>query len=977
MPLSFPGRAIDTVLVRSVAVVVLVCALPWMATAQGPDEMAVRADFFESRVRPVLAAHCVECHGPKSQEAGLRLDSGPAVLRGGDSGPVIVPGVPERSRLVTAIRYAEDVQMPPDGKLPPEMIEDLVRWVQEGAYWPPTQEPMAQTTEVAAAAENKAADHWAFQAVRAPATPHISADDWSAGAIDRFIHVKRQAQGVPEAPAADRRTLLRRASFDLLGLPPAAEDVTEFEHDASPEAWAKRVDRLLASPYYGQRWGRHWLDVARYADTKGYVFTQDPRYAYAYTYRDYVVDALNADIPYDQFVLEQLAADQLVDASSDPRPLAAMGFLTLGRRFAFNVHEIIDDRIDVVTRGLMGLTVQCARCHDHKYDPIPTADYYSLYGVFASCEEPEELPLIGQPQQSAAYDAYRQELDARKARLNARVDAEYNKAVELLRRHAADYLVKAVLPAGADPADVLDISLAAEDLRPAALKRWQGYLKRKVQPNDPLFTVWHHCQPWTNDEFAAQSTSLWSQLRDDPGAFAGLNPRLRKEFLAFAPPSSLAELAARYGQALGKIDDQWRQLQQAAAEQTAAGNASPAPTAMPAEPDEQLRQVLYGDDSPVVFPRDELRRFVDRATANDLNKLRTETDAFEAASPEAPPRANVMRDRAAPAPARVFRRGDPNRPGDEVPRQFLAVATGGSRQPFAVGSGRLELARAIVAPDNPLTARVIVNRVWQHHFGVGMVRTASDLGTRSDPPAHAELLDHLASGLVHDGWSLKRLHRRVLLSQTYQQSSQPHGRGLSVDPENRLLWRMNRRRLEFEPWRDATLVASGQLNSAFGGRSVDLFAAPYTTRRSVYAWIDRQDLAGTLRVFDFANPDASAPGRPETTVPQQALLAMNSPQMIETSQRLAARSLQEAQARRDHNDPRSARVSALYRWTLSRPPDADELRLAGEYLEATGRQHASAALRAGLAGGPKPSPLGPWERLAQALLMTNEFLFVD
>lgn len=943
-------------------------------------DLSAKYDFFEAKVRPVLMAHCIECHGPQAQEAGLRLDNQSAAMRGATSGPVIVPGVPQRSRLVTAIRYAEDVQMPPEGKLPADAIDDLVHWVAQGAHWPPTAEsPAAESASATAGqpapANHSAANHWAFQPVRPPLVPSVTEDDWSAEAIDRFVLAKLRQQGLSPAPKADRRTLLRRASFDLLGLPPTADEVDRFEQDAAPDAWHRQVDRLLASPHYGERWARHWLDVARYADTKGYVFTQDPRYAYAYTYRDYVIDALNADLPYDRFVLEQLAADHLVDASADPRPLAALGFLTLGRRFAFNIHEIIDDRIDVVTRGLMGLTVQCARCHDHKYDPIPTADYYSLYGVFASCEEPDELPLIGQPMQTAAYDAYRQELDARQEKLKARVDAEYEQTVERLRRHVADYLVQAALPAGADPADVLDISLSAEDLRPAALKRWKSYLTRRVRPDDPLFSLWHRCESLPTNDFSQQISPLWEQLRDDSTALAGLNPRLRQELLADEPPSSLAQLAARYGKAIARVDQEFRDLIQKAAEQTAAGAAAPPVTAMPQEADEQLRLVLYGDESPVTFPKEELRRFVDRATANELNKLRTETDAFEAASPEAPPRANVMRDRAAPAAARVFKRGDPNRPGDEVPRQFLAVAAGASRQPFSQGSGRLELARAVVAAENPLTARVIVNRVWQHLFGVGLVRTASDLGVRSDPPAHPELLDHLAAALTSDGWSLKQLQRRILLSQTYCQSSRQHGRGQIVDPENRLLWRMNRRRLEFEPWRDASLAVCGHLNGNIKGKSVNLFTAPYNTRRSVYAWIDRQDLAGTLRAFDFANPDASAPGRPETIVPQQALLAMNSPQIIETARRLADRARQESRGSAGNDD--SARLKALYRLVFARTPDTEELRLGLDYLATTGRQHGSAAVRAALTGGPKPSPLDPWERLAQALLMTNEFIFLD
>ena len=349
-------------------------------------------DFFESRVRPILVDRCIKCHGPKKQSSNLRLDSREAALKGGDSGPSLVPAKPEESLIIQAVAQThEDLKMPPGGKLPEPAVAIIRQWVALGAPW------SANTGQDNASVPTKGHDpappHWSFQPVGSPSPPPVEDRNWAGSPVDAFVLARLEAAGLTPSARADKRTLIRRATIDLWGIPPTAEEIEAFELDSTPDAFARLVDRLLASPRYGERWGRHWLDVARYADTKGYVFTQDRRYPYAYTYRDYVIKALNADLPYDRFVLQQLAADQL-PRGDDPRALAAMGFLTVGRRFLLDQNEIIDDRIDVVCRGLLGLTVTCARCHDHKFDPIPTEDYYSLYGVFASSIEPAELPLL-------------------------------------------------------------------------------------------------------------------------------------------------------------------------------------------------------------------------------------------------------------------------------------------------------------------------------------------------------------------------------------------------------------------------------------------------------------------------------------------------------------------------------------------------------------------------------------------------------
>ncbi|HEV3237202.1 MAG TPA: DUF1549 domain-containing protein, partial [Gemmataceae bacterium] len=502
-------------------------------------------EFFEGKVRPLLVDKCISCHGSEKQRGGLRLDSRTALLKGGDSGPIVTPGDPDKSPMIHAVRYDGETKMPPKNKLPAEAVATLTTWVKMGLPYPDSAGNKPVKADAKAIAEVRKS-HWSFQPVKKPEVPKVKNAGWVQSPVDAFILARLEGKGLTPAKATDRRTLLRRVTFDLIGLPPTPEEVAAFEADTTPDAFAKVVDRLLASPHYGERWGRHWLDVARYADTKGYVFEEERRYPFAYTYRDYVIRAFNDDLPYDQFIVQQLAADRL-PLGEDKRPLAAMGYLTLGRRFLNNTHDIIDDRIDVVTRGLLGLTVTCARCHDHKFDPIPTKDYYSLYGVFANSEEPKDLPQVGMPERTPAFEAYEKEL-------------------KKLEKDLADY---------------------------------QDKHKEELKAN---------------------------------------NQKIKRE-----------------------------------------------------------RQALK-------------------------NKI----DHLKATNPAAPPRAMSLQDLAKLHEPQVFLRGNPNNRGEQVPRQFLLVLAGDQRQPFHDGSGRLELAQAVANKDNPLTARVLVNRVWLYHFGAGLVRTPSD-----------------------------------------------------------------------------------------------------------------------------------------------------------------------------------------------------------------------------------------------------------
>jgi mono/diheme cytochrome c family protein len=776
-----------------------VLVLPMRAST--PEE----SEFFEKRVRPVLAEHCYKCHGSEKQKGALRLDSREALLKGADGDPVVVAGSPEESALIKSIRHEGDSKMPEkEEKLSADQIAALTEWVRMGLPWPAGDPPPADARAEAAR------KHWAFQPVRKPAPPE-AADPrgWAKSEIDRFILEKLNAANLAPAPQADPRTLIRRMTFDLTGLPPAPQDVESFVNECRDgasfvirdSAVRSLIDRLLGSPAYGERWGRYWLDVARYADSKGYVFQEERRYAFAYTYRDWVIRAFNEDLPFDQFLIRQIAADHVAQAG-DTRPLAALGFLTLGRRFLNNQQEIIDDRIDVVARGTMGLTVSCARCHDHKFDPVSQQDYYALYGVFASSIEPKELPLL-----PASTDP---ETDAKYRAERARLDAEIDR---FIGEKCGDF---------------------------------------------------------------AHAANLLTGL----------------------------------------------------------------PVVLPA------------------LPRESLREIISRADRDHVRNLRNKIDALNA-GPLAPPRAMAMTDGPLVDP-HVFKRGNPGMRGEAVPRRFLTVLSGGKPEPFQKGSGRLELAQAIASPENPLTARVFVNRVWAHHFGKGLVRSPGDFGTRGDAPTHPELLDWLASRFVEDGWSVKKLHRLIMLSAAYQQSSDVDPKAAQADPENRLLSHANRRRLDFEAMRDSLLSVTGELDRAIGGRSVEITTQPFTRRRTVYSFIDRQNLPGMFRTFDFASPDTSSPQRHVTTVPQQALFMMNSPFVLERARALVA------QPRFEQAQPCEEQIQELYSRVFARRAEPREVEAGLRFIGQQIAQPQDAA-----------SGLGAWAKYAQVLIETNEFAFVD
>ncbi len=766
-----------------------------------------------------------------------------------------------------------------------------------------------------AAVGAEASDHWAFQPVTRPSVPAVSGAAWPSGALDHFVLAKLREYGMQPARRAGRRTLIRRVTLDLTGLPPTPGEVDAFVAADSPGAYRRLVERVLASPRFGERWGRHWLDVARYADTKGYLAGNQARlFTHSYTYRDYVIDAFNADLPYDRFIIEQVAADKL-ELGDDKQPLAAMGFLTLGRRFLNNPHDIIDDRIDVVTRGMMGLTVSCARCHDHKYDPIPIADYYSLYGVFASSHEPGDKPFI-----SAAIDpiervAFDEERKRREDKLSNYKREQYARVREQVKEQTGDY-VWAAHRAAKLPAGKVDELARKAKLDPELTRRWMRHLSKRQESGDPVFAAWFALTKLDAGSFGEQAKAV---LGDEP--LANAHPAVRA---VLAEAGSLEAAAKSLGQLLYK-----------------AKSGQP-----------KLREAVHSDDSPAKLSDGDVNRVMDVAGREGIRSRKRKFDELEGEHPGAPNRAMVLLDNASPHDPRIFRRGNPGMKGDAVPRRFIAALSHGERKPFVEGSGRLEMAEAIADPGNPLTARVMANRVWQRLFGTGLVITPSDFGVRAEPPSHPKMLDFLAADFVDNGWSVKALIRGIVTSSTYQQGETVHPKYAERDPGNRLLWQMNRKRLDFEAMRDSVLSVSGNLTLKQGGRSVHIANKPDARCRTVYGFVNRQNLPNLFRTFDFAGPDTTCPQRFTTTVPQQALYLLNSPFIEAQAKRLGARS---GVTSADDEE----RIRVIYRLAYQREPSAEELALAKGFVDEF-----------------VPSAAA-WERLGQALLVSNEMMFVD
>jgi len=719
-----------------------------VASATADEVPQDQAEFFEKKIRPILVEHCYECHSAQSEklQGKLLLDSREAARKGGESGAAVVPGEPDKSLVVQALKY-ETFEMPPKGKLPPEVIADFERWIKHGAVDPRESSsgpipPHQPTIDFAAGRQ-----FWSFQPPQPRAPPPVSNPAWPARKIDSFILSRLDEARITPAEAADRRTWLRRAMLDLTGLPPTPDEIAAFEGDLSPDATERLVDRLLASPHYGERIARMWLDLARYAEDQAHIVGKDESLYYpnAYLYRDWIIGAFNQDLPYDQFVRMQLAAD-LLEGDESPN-IPALGFIGLGpkyysRRSLQVMSDEWEDRVDIVGRGLLGLTIACARCHDHKFDPIGTEDYYALAGVFAS------TTMFNRP-----------------------------------------------LKADAEKAD--------------------------------------------------------ESQKDN------------KEFEN------------------GK---------------KAAGEAK--------DPKQSMHIVREG-------------------TPTDLN---------------------------------IFVRGNVQNKGPQASRHFLRVLCEGEPQPFASGSGRRELAEAIASPENPLTSRVIVNRLWGLYFGRPLAATASNFGAMGDKPSHPELLDDLSLRFLEANWSLKWLTREIVLSTAYRQSSRAGETSLAIDPENHLLSRMPRRRLTVEQWRDSLLASTGHLDSALGGPSLNP-QDPAERRRTIYSRASRLELNKLLAMFDYPDPNVHADRRVETTTPLQKMFVLNSPFMVQQAAALADRL--QAEIPNEASPANTDRIRAAYQLLYGRPATDEEVKLGLNFLLSDGDRQVR------------------WKQYAHVLLAANELLYVD
>lgn len=911
-----------------------------------PAQQAEAETFFETQVRPLLVARCYDCHAADVQESGFRVDRREHLLRGGESlGAAVTPEQWNQSPLLRVTRREGDIKMPPDERLSDRELDILTKWVRMGTPWPNPDKPLDPSVVKQHKYDQIRNSHWSLQPISDPPQPKVLDAAWPQSSLDYFVLQRLEQAQLAPSPRATRAQLIRRWTYDLTGLPPSYAEVEDYLADTSVQADQKVVDRLLASPQFGQRWARHWLDVARYADTKGYAFGQERRYPYAYTYRDYVIDAWNDDVPYDQFVTEQLAADLLADKR--PGALAGLGLLTVGRRFN-NRHDDIDDQIDVVTRGFMGLTVSCARCHDHKYDAIPTEDYYSLYGVFASIHEPADLPALGDPTEVAGYEMFATELRKREEALAAYNHQKLAELNQTSRDRLAEYLVAAAAIHPGDQTRVAgQVSLGENELRPRLIQKWREYLVRVAKPQAPFWGLVHDLARLKDAEFEAQVETVFARWAAKP---AGLEPGQIHPTLKqlISDPSALrnkADFMAAYARILQAAYQRWLQLEERQRKLEALS------------PEDRVLVNVFLESGPLAIALKDLGGYLSRADRNKQRELQKKIDSHRVNSPHAPPRAMVVAENPQPHDPRVFIRGNQGRLGEKVPRRFLYVIAGPDRDAYQ-NSGRLELAQQIVDPDNPLTRRVIVNRIWMHLLGEPLVPTPSDFGARCEEPVQRELLDHLASQLLEQNWSLKQLIRSICLSSTYQQSSNDREEGRQADVENRLFWRANRKRLEFEAYRDSLLAVSGRLDLTHGGKPVELFGQSPTPRRTIYGMIDRQDLPGVLRVFDFASPDQSSPRRPQTSVPQQNLYAMNS----ELVEQVATDVLNLAGIESATNP--DDKIERLYRRILSRDPSSLDKEVAYDFL--------------GLDSAQTPPPAAKsWRAYVHLLLMTNEFTYVD
>ena len=894
--------------------------LATFVTISAPGASSDPVDFFKARVRPILANHCFACHTDMKM-GGLQMDTREHLLKGGNSGPAVLPGNPDESLLIRAVSHTHPkLKMPPQGKLSEEQIADLRTWVSSGVHWDTGTPAVAPKKEYVITAEQR--KFWSFQPVRKPEIPAVKDQSWAKNPLDHFILRRLEERGLKPVKAADKRTLLRRATFDLIGLPPTPQEITDFLNDSSPDAFAKVVDRLLASPHYGERWGRYWLDVARYAD-EDTLFPDGEPFPNGYRYRDWVIQAFNEDMPYDLFVKAQIAGDLLEKETG--RPLrAGLGLFALGPWY----YKIIEppkaraderqDRIDVLTRGFQGLTVACARCHDHKYDPIPTKDYYAIAGVFANTEA-REYPLAD-ASVVKTYDDQKKKVTDQEEEIKKVLEKERKRLGEELAKDVSRYLLAA---AGQGPADGLDQE---------TVERFRKYLAVQ-EKSHPFLTEWDGLRA-----SGAAATAL-TKAADD------FRQRVLK---VLAEKKEIEEYNERVLEEAKKSKDPYDLFCKGCnvVTRTLERDEFVLWTDLFGEKQRTLEKVpgvLYYDD-------EHIDRFLKGEPKTRVAGMRATLESLKKALPERYPFLHVIGDVDNPTDLKQAIRGDPYNLGDPVPRHFLSVLCDGKPAAFHNGAGRLELAEAIASPRNPLTARVMVNRIWQHHFGMGIVRTPSNFGMVGDRPSHPQLLDYLASRFVELHWSVKAMHREIMLSATYAESSEDAAENVAADPDNRLLWHANRRRLDVEAMRDGILFAAGKLDPQVGGPAFS-WDKP-STRRTVYGKVSRFRLERMLGLFDFPDANITCEQRASTNVPPQKLFFLNSDLVSEEAKALSARLHEEVLG-----DP--ARIERAYQLLFGRAPSAYEKQRGLAFLTSGADQSAA------------------WQQYAQMLYSSNEFNFLD
>lgn len=1085
----------------------LVCSRSLFAADADPK----RTEFFEKRVRPILVNRCYDCHSEDSIEGELRLDSLAAIIQGGTRGPAIVIGDPKKSLLISAIEHSDRLHMPPKEKLPRKQIKDLTEWIRTGAHWPNAKPIVtAKKTEKSGPLfTEQEQSFWAFQRPRKSPLPVVKDRQWGASPIDAFILAKLEAAGMTPAAQADKRTLIRRATVDLTGLLPTPEHVRVFLADDSPNAFEKVVNRLLDSPRYGERWGRHWLDIARYADSNG--LDENLAYANAYRYRDYVIAAFNKDKPYDRFVQEQLAGDLLTvnDAvEAQLEGLTATGFLSIGAKMLAEDDpvkmqmDIIDEQIDTMGQAILGLTLGCARCHAHKFDPVPVEDYYSLAGIFKSTKTMEnfsvvarwqERPLAG-PEEIAKRDAQQKTIDEKKSAIAQRIQQANQKLLAEERKHSAEYLLAAEAQRRLDALIQQARSVGKESeqkklsglivfeaenfTRGNVLKSFTGYgegigviYNKGEYPNFAEYDFdldsgglksggLHQLEiryaaaaarpvkliingELVKSDAAGKTTGSWNpdtQTWMLEGIFrlkAGKNtirleckgpfphfdkllivPALNaagkpeqgttakkpadyepkqeivRQWVAYLkksegdakspfaewhrfvsgkepvadPLKTLEDLAKHYASLLTQIDTEWL-----AFKQTDAGKKA---NTFPDPQKEALRMVLYAPAGPFALPK-EPEPYYPEATRIALKQQRETLSALEKALPVFPVAMSVSED--TPQNLRVHIRGSHTTLGKEVPRQFLQIMAGEHQKPIENNrSGRLELAQWLGSPEHPLTARVMINRIWKQHFGTGIVRSPDNFGRLGDRPTHPELLDWLAVQFVEQGWSIKAMHRLIMLSSTYQMSTAFNKNSAESDPENKLYWRANRRRLEAEAIRDSILAVAGTLDLNMGGSMLPTANRKYVTstanvdpvayktnRRSVYLPVVRSALYDVFQAFDFADPSVLSGKRVSTTVAPQALFMMNS-EIVSEQTKALAESLLADQALNE-----ATRIQRLFELAFSRPATQQEIDRALAYIE-----HYAKAMQA-MKKTPEESRLRAWQSYCRVIIASNEFIYVE